>query len=57
VLVPPDDAPALAAALRRWLTDSDQRDRLRAAARARRETLPDWRRASGLLAGVLAEYS
>jgi glycosyltransferase involved in cell wall biosynthesis len=42
VLVPPGDAAPLAAALRDWLTSADLRERLRAAARARRGTLPDW---------------
>jgi glycosyltransferase involved in cell wall biosynthesis len=42
LLIPPDDRPALAAALRAWLTDSALRERLRAAARSRRETLPTW---------------
>ena len=42
VLVPPADPAALAAELRRWLTDADWRDRLRAAARSRRDHLPDW---------------
>ena len=54
LLVPPDDAPALADALRCWLTEAGRRDRLRAAARARRETLPDWQHTSGRLATVLA---
>ena len=36
------DPAALAAGLRRWLTDPDWRDRLRAAARARRDHLPGW---------------
>jgi glycosyltransferase involved in cell wall biosynthesis len=42
VLVPPGDPAALAAALRRWLSDPEWRDRLRAAARSRRDHLPDW---------------
>lgn len=41
-LVAPDDPAALAAALRAWLADADERGRLRAAARDRRQTLPDW---------------
>jgi glycosyltransferase involved in cell wall biosynthesis len=54
VLVPPEDASALADALRSWLTDADQRERLRAGARARRETLTDWRHTSRLLTDILA---
>lgn len=42
MLIPPDDRPALATALRAWLTDPALRERLRAAARSRRETLPTW---------------
>ncbi|WP_127503411.1 glycosyltransferase family 4 protein [Actinoplanes solisilvae] len=42
MLIPPDDQAALATALRAWLTDPALRERLRAAARARRETLPTW---------------
>lgn len=42
VLVPPEDPAALAEALRRWLTEPGTRDRLRAAARARRDTLHGW---------------
>jgi glycosyltransferase involved in cell wall biosynthesis len=55
VLVPPGDPVALADALRRWLTDEDHRRRLRAAARARRAALADWRRTCSLVAGALAE--
>ena len=43
LLVPPDDAPALTDALRRWLEDASLRDDLRAAARRRRGSLPGWR--------------
>jgi glycosyltransferase involved in cell wall biosynthesis len=53
LLVPPGDAPALAAALREWLTDAGLRQRLRTAARARRETLPDWQETARHLTGVL----
>ncbi|MFD0688844.1 glycosyltransferase family 4 protein [Actinomadura fibrosa] len=42
VLVPPDDAAALASALRRWLVEPDLRSSLRAAARLRRGTLHGW---------------
>jgi glycosyltransferase involved in cell wall biosynthesis len=52
-LVPPGDPAALAAAIREWLTDADLRRRWRVAARARRETLPDWDDTAGRLAAVL----
>ncbi|MFC0505608.1 glycosyltransferase family 4 protein [Micromonospora costi] len=55
LLVPPDDPPALAAALRRWLGDADLRDRLRGAARARRATLAGWPATAAQVAAVLAE--
>jgi glycosyltransferase involved in cell wall biosynthesis len=55
VLVPPDDPTALAAALRSWLTDTDRRDLLRAAASDRRQALTGWDHTSQRLAGVLAE--
>jgi len=42
LLVPPEDPGALAAALRRWLTDGDLRRELRRSARARRTTLTGW---------------
>jgi len=42
LLVAPEDAGALAGALRAWLTDAELRGRLRRAARRRRETLPAW---------------
>ncbi|HEY4992797.1 MAG TPA: glycosyltransferase family 4 protein [Nakamurella sp.] len=58
LLVPPGDAPALAAALRRWLGDADLRQRLRRAAEERRVTLSGWSttavRLSRVLAGVAA---
>ena len=42
LLVPPGDRGALAAALRRWLTDADLRADQRVAAAARRPTVPGW---------------
>ena len=57
VLVPPDDPPALAEALRHWLTDERHRFELRAAARERRTGLGGWERTSALVAGALAEVA
>ena len=42
VVVPPGDAAALGRELRRWLTDAGHRERLRVAARARRDGLEGW---------------
>ena len=42
LLVPPDDPAALAAALRRWLTEPDLRRDLRRSAALRREALTGW---------------
>ncbi len=53
LLVPPDDAPALADALRRWLEDADLRLRLRRTARERRESLGDWTTTTDAVAEVL----
>jgi glycosyltransferase involved in cell wall biosynthesis len=53
VLVPPGATDALAAALRRWLTDDAHRAGLRAAARARRTSLEGWDRTAGLVARAL----
>lgn len=53
VLVAPDDPASLADALRTWLTDTAVRQRLRAAALRRRETLEPWTSASRRLAAVL----
>jgi glycosyltransferase involved in cell wall biosynthesis len=55
VLVPPEDPRALAAALRRWLTDPDHRRALRVAAHRRRGCLGDWRRTATLVGGALRE--
>ena len=53
LLVPPDDPAALAAALRAWLSDPELRERLRRAARERRESLPDWASTTAAVADVL----
>ncbi|MEU8299999.1 glycosyltransferase family 4 protein [Micromonospora sp. NPDC048909] len=53
LLVPPDDPPALAAALRQWLDDATLRRRLARAARARRDTLAGWQVTATRLASVL----
>jgi glycosyltransferase involved in cell wall biosynthesis len=57
LLVPPEDPPALATALRAWLTDAQLRHRLRQIARARRESLPRWSHTAAILADVLAGAS
>jgi glycosyltransferase involved in cell wall biosynthesis len=51
LLIRPDDADALAGALRRWLEDQRRRQRLRRSARLRRLTLTTW---SGTTAQVAA---
>jgi glycosyltransferase involved in cell wall biosynthesis len=53
LLVPPADPDALAAALRRWLTEPALRAELRAAARARRAHLPGWRATAVAVAAAL----
>jgi glycosyltransferase involved in cell wall biosynthesis len=55
VLVPPDDATALAAALRRWLTDDRHRAALREAAADRRSALTGWRSTTDRVGDVLEE--
>jgi glycosyltransferase involved in cell wall biosynthesis len=57
LLVPPDDAVALGGALRAWLEDAGLRERLRAAARERRESLPRWSKTTSVVAGILAGAS
>jgi len=57
LLVPADDVPALAAALRRWLADGDLRARLQRAATARRQDLLDWSHTSEVIARVLTEVA
>jgi glycosyltransferase involved in cell wall biosynthesis len=53
LLVPPDDVPALAAALRRVISDADERRRMSAAARAAAQDLPTWQDSAKLFAGAL----
>ena len=57
LLVAPNDPHDLAAALREWLEDGDQRQRLRKAAQARRLALCDWDHTARRLAGVLARVA
>ena len=54
LLVAPDDADALAAALRRLIGDAAERDRLAAAARAAAAKLPTWRQSAERFAGAIA---
>jgi glycosyltransferase involved in cell wall biosynthesis len=57
LLVPSGDTAALAAALRAWLADGELRERLRRAARERRESLCGWSATTSVVAGVLAGAS
>jgi glycosyltransferase involved in cell wall biosynthesis len=57
LLVPPEDPVQLGAALRAWLGDATLRERLRRAARERRESLSSWSTTTSVIAGVLAEAS
>ena len=54
LLVPPNDAAALGAALRAWLGDAALRSRLRRAARERRDSLPGWPTTVSAVASALA---
>jgi glycosyltransferase involved in cell wall biosynthesis len=53
MLVAPESPTALAAALRAWLSDAPLRDRLRRAARERRDTLERWPATTSVVADVL----
>ena len=57
LLVPAGDPPALAEAIRSWLTGADLRRRLIAAAAARRLTLPDWTSTAAVVGVVLARVA
>jgi glycosyltransferase involved in cell wall biosynthesis len=54
LLVPADDAPALATALRAWLNDPSLRDRLSERARERRLRLHPWSHTAEQVSAVLA---
>jgi glycosyltransferase involved in cell wall biosynthesis len=53
LLVEPGDPAAVAGALRRWLSDTELRHRLRRSAGARRTTLSDWAATAQSIAKVL----
>ncbi|MFE3492108.1 glycosyltransferase family 4 protein [Streptomyces sp. NPDC059175] len=55
LLVPPDDQPALAAALRRWIADPAERRRTKTAAHGRRTALGGWDTTSRSLAKALEQ--
>jgi glycosyltransferase involved in cell wall biosynthesis len=57
LLIPAEDPPALAAAIRAWLSDADLRMRLRQAARERRASLSGWSTTAAALTSALAEAS
>jgi glycosyltransferase involved in cell wall biosynthesis len=57
LLVPPGDREALAAALRRWLSDIVLRQRFRKVAEERRLTLPGWSDTAVQISRILAEVS
>ena len=57
VLVPPEDAPALAAALRKWFGDKELRPRLAASARHRRGMLATWNESARHLARLLGQLT
>ena len=56
-LVPPNDPGALGAALRAWLVDAKLRERLRRAARERRESLSGWSTTTSAIESVLTAAS
>jgi glycosyltransferase involved in cell wall biosynthesis len=57
LLVPPGDPQTLGQALSCWLGDPRERERLRAAARSRRQSLSDWAQTSRELSAVLSEVA
>jgi glycosyltransferase involved in cell wall biosynthesis len=57
LLVPPGDPQTLGQTLSCWLGDPRERERLRAAARSRRQRLSDWAQTSRELSAVLSEVA
>ena len=57
LLVPPGDPQTLGQTLSCWLGDPRERQRLRAAARSRRQRLSDWAQTSRELSAVLSEVA
>lgn len=57
LLIPPADPQTLGRTLRHWLGDPSERERLRVAARSRRQSLRDWAQTSRELSAVLSEVS
>ncbi|MBD3940286.1 glycosyltransferase family 4 protein [Microbacterium sp. NEAU-LLC] len=55
ILVRPDDAGVLAAALHAWMSEPSLRQRLRREARAARQSLPSWNDTAAAIARVLEE--
>ena len=53
ILVPPDDVAALAAALRRVVSDRLERERMAVAARAVAAALPTWQESAKLFAAAI----
>jgi glycosyltransferase involved in cell wall biosynthesis len=53
ILVPPDDTPALAEALRRLITNAGERENLAATARAAAARLPTWRQSAEAFARAI----
>jgi len=57
LLFPPGDSHTLGQTLSHWLGDPRERDRLRAAARSRRQRLSDWAQTSREMSAVLSEVA
>jgi glycosyltransferase involved in cell wall biosynthesis len=53
ILVAPDDVAALASALRRLITDKNERQKIASAARTAAARLPTWRDSAALFAGAI----